>query len=932
MGRRRSLWVAMLGAAAALPGLAQEIVFETPAFRLAVRADGVPASLRVRGTGRECLDPARAVPLAAVSAAGKTAPACAAAAEGGGLELRFAGTDTVLTLAVAPAEHWLVFRLAALRGTRPERVTLLTLAPAIAETVGPRLCAAYDGETLVGLMALNPQTACSARPAPGAVLTASAQDVPGPRLEGSGAALIVCPTERFGAIAREASHAFGLLTNETADGVPVKETELVRGSYFFLGFGEADLDRVLGYCRQAGIRQVLLPSGAWCASVGHYPVNERNFPGGLESLRRSVDRLHREGILVGMHCFASKIAKRDPYVTPVPDTRFWRRFEDTLAEDVSADQTEIRVRGDLTRWPGSPRTASAPWEGGVEKHREVVIGTEIIRYAAIGPDGLWNAFQGCTRGAWGTTPAAHRAGDPVVHYGVDGCIDGYIIDQETTLLDEAQDRLAAVFNAAGFDMVYFDGGEDVDTRRFDYYVSNFQARAMRKFTRRPLVHMGTIMTHSLWHSFARSATVDVYLATISGAILAGKPPERWPTVREHIDRSVRYLLSVRADRMPGELGWFGIWPRRALHGREVDGLQLDEVEYLLCRSLGYDAPISIETDLGTLDSYPLTPGILGLVRVYEGLRLSRGVPEAELAPLREPGRDHVLVRDGSAPPRLVPVTPMERVGGGREVRATVGAWGGGSLAALWHATRDGSIALDLPPAGLRALDVEGRGLPLEAAGGRAVVRVDGTRTLLLCPTVPAEALRAALAGAAVRTRPPTVIVVRASDARRLEGRIALGSTVGVLDPGALGDVLVGTAAADAARPNAWFAEFSVRIPRAGEWTVWSRQRYPSGTDQSFAFVPEGREATFAFDQILGNCGRNEGRWHWAGRGSGSTAAPPGERISLRLPEGPFTFRVHPRECGPDPGTNPRLDVIVFVDDPYLTPTDALAGPPAGGGP
>jgi hypothetical protein len=127
-----------------------------------------------------------------------------------------------------------------------------------------------------------------------------------------------------------------------------------------------------------------------------------------------------------------------------------------------------------------------------------------------------------------------------------------------SLLDEAQDRLAAVFNTAGFDMVYFDGGEDVDRSRFDYYVANFQANAMRKFRRRPIIHMGTIMTHGLWHSFARSSTVDTYLNTLSGAILGGKPPEKWPTVRDHIDQSVRYMLSVRADMMPGELGWFGI--------------------------------------------------------------------------------------------------------------------------------------------------------------------------------------------------------------------------------------------------------------------------------------------------------------------------------------------------------------------------------------
>ena len=55
-----------------------------------------------------------------------------------------------------------------------------------------------------------------------------------------------------------------------------------------------------------------------------------------------------------------------------------------------------------------------------------------------------------------------KAGSAARHYGVDGCVPGYIIDQETDLLDEATTRLAGIFNACGFDMVYFDGGEDVE--------------------------------------------------------------------------------------------------------------------------------------------------------------------------------------------------------------------------------------------------------------------------------------------------------------------------------------------------------------------------------------------------------------------------------------------------------------------------------------
>lgn len=93
--------------------------------------------------------------------------------------------------------------------------------------------------------------------------------------------------------------------------------------------------------------------------------------------------------------------------------------------------------------------------------------------------------------------------------------------------------------------------------------------------------------------------------------------------------------------------------------------------------------------------------------------------------------------------------------------------------------------------------------------------------------------------------------------------MALGSSVGVRDPGALGDVLVGTATADFSRPSDGSAEFTVEVPHEDEWSLWARQRYPSGTDQSFAFVAPGEGDAPGDPLVLGNCGRNEARWHWA---------------------------------------------------------------------
>ncbi len=728
-----------------------EVVLENLRFRAVLGEDAVWRSLVEKAGGRDLLAAGARVRFAAATVDGKPCEAASAALADGKLVVTFAGTDARLTYAVKSEADWVALRLESVAGARPSGLVLARLPVAVTKHVGPRLAAAYDDAAVcLAATGLQVQSAAHLRP-DHALLEAVTQDAPGPHLEGAGVALVAAPTADLKAILRRLSVAFDLPRNEQ-DGVPSKELALARGSYWFLSFSEKDCDRVIDLCRRTGFRQVMLLSGAWCRTVGHYTFDTNRYPDGLESLRRTVGRLHAEGILVGMHCYASKISKTDAYVTPVPDRRFWVDRRATLAAGAAAGDAEVRAAEDLREWPGSPVASQTMWEGGVEKHREVLLDDEIVRYQAIGPDGKWDTFLGCERGAWGSRAAAHQAGTEARHYGVDGCINGYIIDQETTLLDEATGRLAALFNACGFDMVYFDGGEDVDRRRFTCYVSKFQDAAMRKFAKRPIVHMGTIMTHNLWHSFTRSGTVDTYLNTLNGHILAGGKVETWPTVRSHIDRSVQYMQSIGEDLMPGELGWFGIWPK----GEHTDGLQLDETEYLMVRSLAHDAPVSLETGFGEMDRHPLTPGILEIVRAYETLRTEGKVDAATRERLRGAGKDFLLVTLRGKP-EFVEAGPMDAVAGGRDVRAMVGAYEKGAVATVWHSGgKEGRLVLATHTIAFGGMSAYALGDPQprleKVPGGGQAVPVGGRRVLLVFTGLPPEAARGLLEKAAFAPR------------------------------------------------------------------------------------------------------------------------------------------------------------------------------------
>ncbi|MCL4194415.1 MAG: hypothetical protein KJZ87_21955 [Thermoguttaceae bacterium] len=77
---------------------------------------------------------------------------------------------------------------------------------------------------------------------------------------------------------------------------------------------------------------------------------------------------------------------------------------------------------------------------------------------------------------------------------------------------------------------------------------------------------------------------------------------------------------------------------------------------------------------------------------------------------------------------------------------------------------------------------------------------------------------------------------------------------------------------------------------------------------------------FCAGVTLGDCGIGSSAWHWMGRGNGSTSAPPGEPIRLKLEAGPLVLRVCPRE-GSAGQNAPRPGATCLSEDPEYVPTD-----------
>ncbi len=114
-------------------------------------------------------------------------------------------------------------------------------------------------------------------------------------------------------------------------------------------------------------------------------------------------------------------------------------------------------------------------------------------------------------------------------------------------------------------------------------------------------------------------------------------------------------------------------------------------------------------------------------------------------------------------------------------------------------------------------------------------------------------------------------------------------------------------------------QYTITLPRDGEWYLWARVYYPGtpGTNDAnsfFARVDAGVAKT------LGNGKDRFQRWHFAGDGSTETGAPRPLALGA-LAAGAHTLTIEKREVVP---VAPRLDVLVLTRDESRVPTDADA--------
>ena len=705
---------------------AGDIVLENRRIRFAIGSDGRPVSLLHKPTGEECLQQDTITPLCTISflrrqglearfteARGDHLPRCEKNAahtlfssnverDGNRLLVGFEGLTDRLVLRLKITDSYIGFTVEKLiageeftAGTAPtfQGLTFLQFPLKNRAHFGDWLNVAWDDRVAVNLLAADPRTHITSERRTGfRVLAASGQaDV---ALEDISAALIGSRTPDLLDCIQHVEEDYHL-----PPGVQSRRNSAYAYSYYLArNVGPGNVDEHIEFAKQGGFRALMISYRSFTKGAGHWSWNER-YPNGLKDLRKVLNRIKSAGIIPGLHAHYNKAEKSDPYVsggTPHPGLHLRRLF--TLSESMSPEDTTITVEE-------NPRGVTLD-----DKRRILRVGNELIGYEGYSTTRPYR-FKGCKRGHLKTTPRAHERGLKIGVLNVDSWNIFVRFDQRTSLQDEVAERIASIYNRAGFEFIYYDGAEDVHPPDW-YHTSAAQLKVHERLDKPPLTGEGASFSHFSWHILSR-----------------GNP---WDTQRyapEDLKEGIREDSVAQGPRMRENFSAFtfvrlGYDPP----GSKTMGIQPDMIEYACSRGAAWDCPISMWGGLHNFQTHPRTPDNLEVVRRWENARENNWLTDEHRRQLRSAEQEHILLLDENGRFDLQPYEQIKT--SGKVLRAFLLTRNGTFWVVYWHTSGKGRLKLPLRGQNVRLHKEIGKPpLPIKQNGSGVVLPISGRRYL-----------------------------------------------------------------------------------------------------------------------------------------------------------------------------------------------------------
>ncbi len=414
----------------------------------------------------------------------------------------------------------------------------------------------------------------------------------------------------FGAPADRALETLGAieiaedLPHPMIDGEWGKTARSAAAAYMILDFSEDDVERAIEWTKRAGLRYLYHPEPfrTW----GHFDLNDR-FPSGREGLKRAVSLAEAAGIHVGVHTLSNFITTNDAYVTPVPDPRLARVGASALAGDVDETTTEIPI--------GAPEFF-AQYEN--NNLRTAVVGEELIQYRAVSEDEPWRLLD-AERGAFGTTAAAHEAGEEIALLADHG-YNVFLTDPE--LGAEMATTLADLFNGTGLRQISFDGVEGNQSTGMGNYgeilFTTMWFDALAPDIRSHFIADASRTTHYFWHIYTRMNWGEPWYAGFRES-----QTEYRLKNQPYFDRNL----------MPNMLGWFRMTPETTI----------EDVRWMLARSAAFDAGYAFVTSYEALETNGFTDEILEAIGAWEAARMADVFSQQQKSRMEDVGSEFDLL-------------------------------------------------------------------------------------------------------------------------------------------------------------------------------------------------------------------------------------------------------------------------------------------------
>ncbi|RAK03204.1 hypothetical protein LX87_01326 [Larkinella arboricola] len=407
------------------------------------------------------------------------------------------------------------------------------------------------------------------------------------------------------------------LPHPMIDGVWGKQNPAASASYLIMDFGEENVSQAIALTQKAGLRYFY--HGGPFENWGHFQLKKREFPNNWASMRACVEKAEAAGLRVGLHTLSNFITTNDPYVTPVPDQRLAKVGRSVLAAPVDEKATQLVIQ--------SPEFFNQMKNNNL---KAVMVGKEIIRYRAVSESAPWTLLD-CTRGAFKTSPQPHQAGDTISKL-MDHGYQVFLADY--ALQTEMASTLARLYNETGLRQISFDGLEGCWATGLGQYGLQLFVKTwydqLKPELKGAVINDASTPGHYFWHTFTRMNWGEPWYAGFR-------------------ESQTQYRLKnqdyFRRNLMPGMLGWFSIGP----------GTSLEDLEWMLARSAGFDAGFGLATSIDALQKHGFSETLLTTIRTWETARLSGAFSAEQKVQLRDINREFHLENTAEGSWLLTPV-------------------------------------------------------------------------------------------------------------------------------------------------------------------------------------------------------------------------------------------------------------------------------------